>query len=431
LERRQFLGTIATAAGVARVGLDVPAAAGITEVRNAFPALSQRINGHPLVYLDSAATTLRPNPVIDAVAQYYRTENANPSGTLHTLARRSAAAQDEARRAVASFIGARDPLEVVFTRGTTEGINLVASTWGAVNVRPNDEILIGISEHTSNLLPWRALARRNAARLVTFPVDADGRVNPDEVASRVTERTRIVAFSHVSNVLGMVNPAARLCDAARGPGRIVVLDAAQSAPHLPLDVQTLGCDFMAFSSHKMLGPMGVGVLWGRRTLLDAMPPYQFGSNMAHEVDFDGEHVSEGALKFGAGSPNVSGPVGLAAAIRFLQSIRTDTLAAYERSITEQMMDGLRRIPRLQVLGDADPAARVGVFAFSVEGVPPGRLAAGLDGAGVAIRAGDLAALPLLRHFGMAAAARASCYVYTSSDDVDRFLAALVRTIRSG
>jgi cysteine desulfurase / selenocysteine lyase len=396
--------------------------------RAAFPALRQQVNGHALTYLDTAATALRPDAVIEAVADFSRHDNANPGAALHTLARRSHAALEQSRRHVAAFIGASDPLEVAFTRGTTEGINLVASSWGSANVRRGDELLVTLAEHASNLLPWRMLAERTGAIVRVVPVDAEGRLHPDEVARLLTPRTRVVAFSHVSNVLGMTVPAREICDIARAPGRLVVVDAAQSVPHLPVDVHALGCDVLAFSSHKMLGPMGVGVVWMRRELLDTMPPYQYGSNMAHDVDFERADLSPGALKFGAGTPNVSGPVGLAAAIGFLQGIGWPALQAHERRITERMLDALQRIPAVRLLGSHDASGRVGVFSFTVAGHTPLALVQALDASGIAIRAGDLAALPLLRHFGTTAAARASCYLYTSTDDVDRLEAALARRV---
>ena len=238
--------------------------------------------------------------------------------------------------------------------------------------------------------------------------------------AKLTSRTRIVAFSHVSNVLGMVNPAREICARVARAGRIVVLDAAQSVPHFPVNVRELGCDFMAFSSHKMLGPMGVGVLWGRRDLLDAMAPYQAGSNMAHDVDLEAEHFSPGALKFGAGTPNASGPVGLAAAITFLRGLGQDAITAHERQINRRMMQRLSAIPGVRLLGSADPELRVSVFSFAVEERTPSDVLRAMDAEGIAIRAGDLASLPLLRHFGLSAAARASCYLYTSLAEVDRF-----------
>ena len=394
--------------------------------RAAFPALRQEINGRPLAYLDSAATTLRPQPVIDALSSFYASANANPGAALHTLARRAHASLEGARATVASFIGADDPLEVAFTRGTTEGLNLVAGAWGRANLKPGDEILIGLAEHSSNMLPWRYVAKATGARVVPFGVDADGHPMLDDVAAKLTGRTRLVAFSHVSNVLGMINPAREICALARAPGRIVVIDAAQSAPHFPVSVRDLGCDFMAFSSHKMLGPMGVGVLWGRRELLEAMAPYQAGSNMAHDVDLETEHLSAGALKYSAGTPNVSGPVGLAAALRFLSSLGQDAITAHERQINRRMIQRLGAIRGVRLLGSRDPERRVSVFSFTVEGRTPPEVIRAMDAEGIAIRGGDLASLPLLRHFGVTAAARASCYLYTSLAEVDRFADVLER-----
>jgi cysteine desulfurase/selenocysteine lyase len=397
--------------------------------RAAFPALTQEINGKPLAYLDTAATALRPQPVIDAISSFYARENANPGGALHTLARRANAAMEGARATVASFIGATDPLEVIFTRGTTEGLNLVANAWGRANLKPGDEILIGMSEHSSNMLPWRYVAKATGARVAYFHVDPDGHPRLDDLTAKLTPRTRIVAFSHVSNVLGMINPAREICERARGAGRIVVIDGAQSVPHFPVNVRELGCDFMAFSSHKMLGPMGVGVLWGRRELLDALPPYQVGSNMAHDVDLETEHLSPGALKYSAGTPNASGPVGLAAAVTFIRGLGQEAITTHERRINRRMIERLGAIRGVRLLGSRDPERRVSVFSFTVEGRTPPEVLKAMDAEGIAIRAGDLASLPLLRHFGVSAAARASCYLYTSLAEVDRFADVLERVAR--
>jgi cysteine desulfurase/selenocysteine lyase len=431
MQRRQFIGAL----GVAAAGGPVPAgmeslleataragqrpASSVEEWRRHFPALAQEVNGNPLAYLDTAATALRPAEVIDAVANFYRRENANPGGTLHTLARRSAQLHDDARRTAAEFINAADPLEVVFTRGTTEGINLVASAWGSANLGRGDQILIGLAEHASNMLPWQLLSKRTGAELRYFGIDDAGHPLLDDLESKLTPRTRVVAFSHVSNVLGMINPAKEMCARARGPGRIVVIDAAQSAPHFPVDVRDLGCDFLAFSGHKMLGPMGVGVLWGRRELLDAMPPYQAGSNMAHDVDLDSMHLSDGALKFGAGTPNVSGPVGLAAAIRFIRAIGRDALWRHEQAITRHAIERLHRLPAVKLLGSARAEEKISVVAFTVRGKEPSEVLKRLDERGIAIRAGDLASLPLLKRLGVTTAARASCYLYTTTQEVDR------------
>jgi cysteine desulfurase/selenocysteine lyase len=421
--RRDFLEqlTAVTVAGHLN-RLEAPATqqSGPAAWRAAFPALRQDVNRKPLAYLDTAATSLRPQTVIDAISTFYARDNANPGGALHTLARRANAAMEGARSTIASFIGATDPLEVVFTRGTTEGLNLVAHAWGRAHLRPGDEILIGMAEHSSNMLPWRYVAKATGARVVYFAVDREGRPQLDDITARLTPRTRIVAFSHVSNVLGMINPAREICARVKAPGRIVVIDGAQSVPHFPVHVRDLGCDFMAFSSHKMLGPMGLGVLWGRRELLDAMPPFQVGSNMAHDVDLESEHLSAGALKYSAGTPNASGPVGLAAAIDFITATGQAAITAHERDINRRMIARLSATRGVRLLGSRDPDQRVSVFSFTVEGKAPADVLRAMDAEGIAIRAGDLASLPLLRHLGTSVAARASCYLYTSMDDVNRF-----------
>jgi cysteine desulfurase/selenocysteine lyase len=431
--RRDFVGRMAAAAFAGRAQGSSSRLAPNPQAtwRDAFPALNQDVNGKPLAYLDSAATTLRPQPVIDAVSSFYARDNANPGGSLHTLARRASAAMEGARATVASFIGASDPLEVAFTRGTTEGLNLVANAWGRAHLKPGDEILIGMAEHSSNMLPWRYLARATGARVVYFGVDADGHPLLDDISARLGPRTRIVAFSHVSNVLGMINPAREICERARGPARIVVIDGAQSVPHFPVNVREIGCDFLAFSSHKMIGPMGVGVLWGRRELLEAMDPYQVGSNMAHDVDLETEQLSEGVLKFSAGTPNVSGPVGLAAAIACLHGFGQDAITAHERQVNRRMMERLGAIRGVRLLGSAEPERRVSVFSFTVAGRAPIDVVRAMDAEGIALRAGDLASLPLLRHFGVNAVARASCYLYTSLAEVDRFGDVLERVAAAG
>jgi cysteine desulfurase/selenocysteine lyase len=433
MERREFVGALGAAvtAGAIRpasaaVAAEPPMAEGasVEEWRRHFPALRQSVNGQPLRYLDTAATALRPNQVIDAVANFYRNENANPGGALHTLARRANERYEGARRTVARFINAPDPAEIVFTRGTTDGLNLVAAAWGGANLRPGDQILIGLAEHSSNMVPWQMIARKTGAEVRYFGIDDEGRPKLDEFQAGITARTRVVAFSHVSNVLGMLNPAREMCSMARGPNRIVVIDGAQSVPHFAVDVRALGCDFMAFSSHKMLGPMGVGVLWGRRELLDAMPPYQGGSNMAHDVDTESIALSEGALKYGAGTPNVSGPVGLAAAIDFIEGIGRDALWKHEQAIVQRLLSRMRRTWRVRVLGSTDPTTRISVVSFVVDGKAPADVLKALDERGIAIRAGDLASLPLLKRLGVTRAARASAYLYTNDADVDAFADAL-------
>lgn len=436
--RRDFMEAVLAAGGA---GVFLPSAipappvsaaerGGPAEWRRLFPALERQVNGRPLVYLDTAATSLRPTPVIDALVRYYSVTNANPGASLHALAREAAMAYDDARRTVAEFVNAESAAEIVFTRGTTEGVNLVAAAWGGANLGSGDEILIGLAEHASNMLPWQRIAEHTGAAVRYFGVDDLGHPLLDDLSAKLTPRTRVVAFSHVSNVLGMVNPAKEMCARARAPGRIVVIDGAQSVPHFPVDVRDLGCDFLAFSSHKMLGPMGIGVLWGRHELLESMPPYQSGSNMAHEVDLASLELSEGALKFGAGTPNVAGAVGLAAAIRLIREIGQAELSRHEQDITRRMLARLSEMPGVRLLGSTNPSEKISVFSFIVNGAQPGDVLRALDAEGVAIRAGDLASLPLLKRLGTSRAARASCYLYTTPAEVDRFADVLDRVARA-
>jgi cysteine desulfurase/selenocysteine lyase len=423
-DRREFLAAtgVATLAGVAP---QLPRGVGAEAWRREFPALDQRINGWPLAYLDSAATTQRPRQVIEAITRFYSADNANPGAALHTLARRAATQYAATRQRVAAFVHAADPSEVVFTKGTTEGINLVAATF-AGTLKAGDEIVVTVAEHYSNLLPWRALAARTGAVIRLVDVDDDGRLSASRVAAAITARTRLIAVSHVSNVLGLVAPVADIAAAARPRGVAVLVDAAQSAPHLRLDVQALGCDFLACSAHKMLGPMGVGVLWARREWLDRLPPYQLGSNMAHEVDDDGAQYEHGALKYQAGTPNVAGPVGLAAALDVLDRFGLDAIRQHDDALVAHARDRFARVPGLRVLGTLEGAGRLPVFTFALRGVGTARLVAALDAEGIAVRGGDMAALPLLKRFGLTEAVRASCYLYTTLDEIDRLVDVLAR-----
>jgi cysteine desulfurase/selenocysteine lyase len=407
-------------------GTQVAAAPG--RWRADFPALGQLVNGKPLAYLDSAATTLRPAPVIEAIAGYYRTVNANPSATLHTLARRSAEEYAGARTAVARFINA-DSREIIWTRGTTEGINLFASSWGGANLRPGDEILVSVAEHYSNWLPWRAVAQRTGAAVRVFGVHDDGSLNLEDLERQLSPRTRLVAVSHVSNVLGLINPIPEIVRRARSVNARVFVDGAQSVPHLPVDVRALGCDFMAFSSHKMLGPMATGVAWARHEILEAMPPYQTGSNMAHDVTVDSAVFEHDGQKFQAGSPNVSGPIGLAAACAYLNGLGRAAIASHEHALATRALDVFRRIRGLKLIGSTSAENRVPVFCFTIGGVAVPAIVKALDDEGIAIRGGDMAAMPLLERFGTKTAARVSAYLYNTVQDLDRLGAVLDKLAR--
>jgi cysteine desulfurase / selenocysteine lyase len=422
--RRQFLSRCAAAGIVSRAVVAAGEAQNVEQQMwpSTFPALRQRVNEHPLSFLDSAATTLRPQSVIDALVEYYSTDNANPS-RVHTLASRAADRLSNARQTLARFVNATDPTEIIFVRGTTEGINLVASTWGATNLRADDEVVLTIAEHSSNLLPWSRAARQAGAKLRVVDVDDEGRPRLDHFKEILSKRTRIVAFTHVSNVLGYINPAREMCALAREVGARVVIDGAQGAPHVKIDVQDIGCDFYVFSGHKMLGPMGTGVVWGRRELLDTMPPYHVGSNMAHDVDFERADFEHGALKFQAGTPDVAGPVGLAAAVRFFETAGP-LLRRHDDELVQYGLVRLAEIPRLRIIGPRGADRRIPVFTFVLEGLAPTTIARALDARGIAVRAGDMAALPLLKRFGAAEAVRASAYVYSTRGDIDRLADAL-------
>ena len=388
-----------------------------------FPALRQTVHGQPLTYLDSAATTLRPQSVIDALVQYYSSDNANPS-RVHTLASRAADHLAAARQTVARFINAADPSEIVFVRGTTEGVNLVASAWGATNLKAGDELVLSIAEHSSNLMPWTRLARERGAAVRVVDVTDEGLLEPAAVKKMLSARTRIVAVTHVSNVLGAVNPIKEICAQAHAAGAMVVVDGAQGVPHMKVDVRDLGCDFYMFSGHKMLGPMATGALWGRRELLESMPPYHVGSNMAHAVEFNHAEFEHGAQKFQAGTPDVAGPVGLAAAIRFFEEAGSDAWSRHDQALVRHGLERLAAVPRLRLIGPPNADNRVPVFTFVLEGRSSMDVARALDKQGIAVRAGDMAALPLLKRFGVSEAVRASAYVYSTLPDMDRLASAL-------
>jgi cysteine desulfurase / selenocysteine lyase len=427
--RRHFLRTISGVAALPAIGSALTTwrgAASSNDVRAQFPLLGDSMNGHPLVYLDSAATTQRPRAVLDALETFYLHENANPSMSLHALARHSASLYDEARATVARFLNARGSEEIVFTRGTTEAINLVASSWGGANLGRGDEILITVSDHYSSLVPWQLAARRTGATLRIWDVSDDGHLRSDQLDALLSKRTKMVTFPHVSNVLGAINPAKEICERAHRAGAVVLVDAAQSVPHFSVDVRDIGCDFLTLSGHKMCGPMGIGALWARRELLDAMPPFQGGSNMVHEVELESAaaHFAEGGLKFEAGTPNVAGAVGLAAAVRFIESLGRKELWRREQELAEYALASLSKIKRVRILGPTKASERISVFSFVVENGKPLDIAAALDRKGIAVRAGDLASLPALKRFGATAAVRASCYLYTSTEDIDRLIAGL-------
>lgn len=391
----------------------------IEAVRADFPALDQSVHGHPLVYLDSAASTQRPRAVLDAVNSYYMEDNANVHRGIHELSRRATESYEGARTRVARFLGAADPAEVIWTRGTTEAINLVAMSWGWANLGEGDEVVLSVLEHHSNIVPWQLVAARTGAKLRYVDIDDEGRLDLAELDEILSERTKLVAVGHISNALGTINPIREIVERAKRVGALVLVDGAQGAAHAEVDVKELGCDFYALSGHKLGAPMGIGVLWGRRELLEEMPPYQGGGEMIDMVYAD--HSTWAALphKFEAGTPNVGGAVGMAAALDYLDGLGWDAIAAHEADLVRYGLERLGAVKGLRHFGPLDPAERAAVFSFELEGMHPHDLATILDAEGIAIRAGHHCAQLLMRRLEVPATTRASCFVYTTTEEIDR------------
>lgn len=396
----------------------------VRRVRQDFPILRQQVNGRRLVYLDNAATTQKPRQVIEALVRYYETSNANIHRGIHTLATRATEQYEDARRKVARFIGARGPEEVVFTRNATEAINLVARAWGDEHVGEGDEIVLTLMEHHSNIVPWQLLARRTGATLRYAGITDDGRLDLDELRRLIGPRTKLVAVTHMSNVLGTINPVADIAEMAHAAGALVLVDGAQSVPHLPVDVQTLGADFLAFSAHKMLGPTGVGVLWARAELLEAMPPFLGGGDMIAVVRPESSTWAELPHKFEAGTPNIADVIAFGAAIDYLAGIGIANVRRHEEELTELALEQLRRVPGLRVFGPVAASERGGVVSFSMQAAHPHDVATIADGYGVAIRAGHHCAQLLMRALGVPATSRASFSIYNDADDIEALVEAL-------
>jgi len=394
------------------------------DIRSDFPILARRVNGHPLVWLDNAATTQKPKCVMDALADYYSRCNSNVHRGAHTLAREATAAYEEARAKVGALIGATDRSEVVFVRGATEAINLVAASWGGAHIREGDEIILTEMEHHSNIVPWQLLAQMTGAVLRVAPILNSGDVDLAAFERLFTPRTRIAAFTHVSNVLGTINPVRLMCATAHRYGALALVDGAQSAAHLPVDVKAMDADFYVLSGHKMYGPTGIGVLYAKKELLEAMPPYQGGGGMIDSVTFEYTRFQKSPEKFEAGTGSIADAVGLGAAADYLRSIGLERIRRHEQELTQRMVEGLSRIRGVRLIGM--PREKAGVVTFLVDGMEPERVAQRLDAQGIAIRSGHHCAQPTLRHYGLASAVRASLGVYNTADDVD----ALVNAVAS-
>ncbi|BDH62748.1 cysteine desulfurase [Lysinibacillus sp. PLM2] len=396
----------------------------MNEIRKYFPILNQEVNGHPLVYLDSAATSQKPIQVLDVIRKYYDFDNSNVHRGVHTLGNRATDSYEGAREKIRKFINAKSTKEIIYTRGTTTSLNTVASAYGRQNIKEGDEIVISYMEHHSNLIPWQQLAKENKAVLKYFELEKDGTITLETVEKTITDKTKIVAITMASNVLGTINPIKEIAEIAHKHGAIIVVDAAQAAPHMPIDVQDLDVDFLGFSGHKMCGPTGIGVLYGKQQLLEEMEPIEFGGEMIDFVDLYESTWKELPWKFEGGTPNIAGAIGLGAAIDFLTEIGLDKIAEHEHKLVEYAMNEMEKIDGLTIYGPRDPQKRCGLITFNLEGVHPHDVATVLDMNGIAVRAGHHCAQPLMKWLTCTATARASFYMYNNTEDIDRLVEGL-------
>ncbi len=393
-------------------------------IRREFPTLEQSVNGRPLVYLDNAATSQKPRVVLDALRAYYENDNSNVHRGIHELSRRATVAYEESRAKVADWVGAAEPAEIIWTRGTTEAINLVSTAWGLDNVGEGDEILISVLEHHSNIIPWQLLARRTGAVIKYIELDEQGRWILDELPRLLTDRTKVVAISHVSNALGTVNPVKRVAAAAHEVGALVLVDGAQGAVHMKVDVQELGVDCYAFSGHKMCGPTGIGALWARRDLLDSMEPYQGGGEMIHFVGRDESSWATVPHKFEAGTPNIAGAIGMGTAIDFLAGVGMDAIAKHEHELLGYALERMSAVDGIRIYGPQSPDEHSALISFTLGDAHPHDISTILDSEGIAVRAGHHCAQLAMQHFGISATARASIYLYNTESDIDRLIEGL-------
>jgi cysteine desulfurase / selenocysteine lyase len=393
----------------------------VATLRKDFPILGRSVRGRPLTYLDNAATSQKPLAVIKALERYYSEQNANVHRGVHLLSEEATTAYEAARASVAKFLGLNDTRGCVFVRGATEGINLVAECWGRSNLKAGDEILLTHLEHHANIVPWQVIAERTGAKVVVTPVTPRGEIDLVAFKGLLSARTKLVAFAHVSNALGTVNPAAEMTRLAKAVGAIVLIDGCQSAAHFKVDVPALGCDFFAFSGHKTFGPTGIGVLWGRPELLDAMPPYQFGGDMIRKVDFAGTTFREAPERFEAGTPDISGAIGLGVALEYFMPIQA-AAHAHEQALLAAATERLKAIKGLTIVGEAPE--KVAVISFNIEGGHPHDIGTLLDADGIAIRTGHHCCMPLMKHYGLSGTARASFAFYNTLEEVDRLAVSL-------
>ena len=399
----------------------------VRTVRADFPVLRRLVNGKPLVYLDNAATSQKPRSVIDALVEYYEQYNSNIHRGVHALSQESTDAYERVRQQTARFISAAVASEVIFVRNTTEAINLVARAWAGKYLLPGDEIVVSEAEHHSNLIPWQQIVAEKGAGLRVIPITDEGELDIDAAARLIGPRTKLVAVAHMGNVLGTINPVAELARLAHGVGALMLVDGAQSVPHFPVDVQSLGCDFLAFSSHKMLGPTGIGVLYARQELLEQMDPYQTGGSMIRSVRLDRATWAEVPQKFEAGTPNIADTIAFGAAIEYLEQLGMANVLKHEQQLTAYALEALGDLEGMRVFGPRDPAKRGGVLSFWYADIHPHDIGTVVDQDGVAVRAGHHCAQPLMRRLGVPATVRASLYVYNTAEEVDVLVQALKKT----
>ena len=388
----------------------------VARIREDFPILKQKVNGKPLVYLDNAATSQKPQVVIDTLTRYYATENSNIHRGVHSLSQQATQEYEDTRAKIRQFLNASDDREIIFVRGTTEGINLVAQSYGRQNVGEGDEVVISAMEHHSNIVPWQILCQEKGAHLRVIPMNDDGELLMDEYEGLLGPRTKLVSVVHMSNSLGTINPVRQMVEMAHGHGIPVLLDGAQSTPHMAIDVQELGCDFFVFSGHKLFGPTGIGALYGRAELLESMPPYQGGGDMIKSVTFEKTLYNALPYKFEAGTPNIAGVIGLGAAVDYVSTLGLDNTSAYEDTLLEYGTERLSAISGLRLVGTAREKA--GILSFVLDGVHPHDIGTILDSEGIAVRTGHHCTQPVMERFGVAATARASLAFYNTKEEID-------------
>ncbi|MEP1095699.1 MAG: cysteine desulfurase [Cyclobacteriaceae bacterium] len=405
---------------VAEKSLDVLA------IRKQFPVLNQEVNGKPLIYFDNAASSQTASEVIQSLTHFYEKDHANIHRGIHTLAERSTTAYENTRKKVQSFINADEDAEIIFTKGTTESINLVAHSWGSVNLKQGDEILISQLEHHSNIVPWQLIAQRTDAIIKVIPINENGEILVDKYTQLLSDRTKLVAVNYISNSLGIINPIQEIINIAKSAGAITMIDAAQAAPHLKIDVKALDCDFLAFSSHKMYGPTGVGVLYGKRAILESIPPYQGGGEMIKDVSFKGTTFNDIPYKFEAGTPNIGDVIAFQEAMNFIEELGYEEIQAHEHTLLQNATNQVSQIEGLKIIGESD--SKTSVLSFIVEGIHPYDIGQLLDARGIAVRTGHHCTQPLMDFFGIEGTIRASFSVYNTLEEIDYFCKSLKEII---